>query len=607
MAFNLINFKKGTLAGLEALKTANSGAGAIEEGTFYLTIDDQKQTSRLFIGTSATTALPVNSNISIVTNTSDLEATGAATPFNDGDFAYVSNGNILAVKIGNAWHQINAPDSRAVKSLTPEIATTNGVATISWKLRDQSGNVIPEASASNPDNVVENSTPDITIQGANGITASSSGDALTLTGTSYQMGSAAVVAESDTAIIKLQSKDSASATPVDVSSITITGGTNVNITGDNANAFTISAEDSTIRDVSVTNNAQAGFDIFVQDTSLASDTATLDPKITLGTHTATADEIHFTNGVANLPVYTKDEIDAMNRALDAVVYRGTVGTGGSIATDVGSATSNPKTGIPLAETNGIQIGYAYKLLGDSTDTYSVVTGYNGNNPVTTTAHGGDIIIANGTESNGVITDATLFYDIIPSGDVVTEYKGLGVGNTGNGIQVEDGNNTVLASIEIAAGNQVAVSSTHEGTHGEKATVTVAHGLISNSTNGDANTPSGNAAAANTQDAHSSKEFDVVTGLTTNNGHVTGTTVTRIRVVDTVSQLDTTNTAVAVTAPASGETDYEKAATVTNSIYLKDENNTAINHQDLAFTLRSDNLKVTTSGNAITANLVWGTF
>ena len=126
MAFNLINFKKGTLARLETLKS-NSG---VEEGTFYLTIDDQKQTSRLFIGTSATTALPVNSNISIVANTSDLDAAGAATPFNDGDFAYVSNGNILAVKIGNAWHQINAPDSRAVKSLTPSITTTGGIATI---------------------------------------------------------------------------------------------------------------------------------------------------------------------------------------------------------------------------------------------------------------------------------------------------------------------------------------------------------------------------------------------------------------------------------------------------------------------------------------------
>ena len=93
MAFNLINFKKGTLTGLNSLKS-NSG---IEEGTFYLTIDENKQTSRLYIGTGATTALPVNSNITVVTKATDLTDAHAAN-FNDGDFAYVTTGNILAVK-----------------------------------------------------------------------------------------------------------------------------------------------------------------------------------------------------------------------------------------------------------------------------------------------------------------------------------------------------------------------------------------------------------------------------------------------------------------------------------------------------------------------------
>lgn len=93
MAFNLINFKKGTLAGLNTLKT-NSG---IEEGTFYLTIDENKQTSRLYIGTGATTALPVNSNITVVQTESELTNAHAAN-FNDGDFAYVVAGNILAVR-----------------------------------------------------------------------------------------------------------------------------------------------------------------------------------------------------------------------------------------------------------------------------------------------------------------------------------------------------------------------------------------------------------------------------------------------------------------------------------------------------------------------------
>lgn len=610
MAFNLINFKKGTLAGLETLKTNNG----IEEGTFYLTIDNQKQTSRLFIGTSSSTALPVNSNISIVTNASDLEASGAATPFNDGDFAYVSNGNILAVKIGNAWHQINAPDSRAIRSLTPEISTTSGTATIEWKLRDQTGNVIPEADPSDNthQSVIANSVPNITVSGANGVAVSNTGKAITVTGTSYEMTSPAVVTDSNTAIIKLQSKVDANpnTTAVEVSSISISGGSNVTITGDNANNFTIAAADTTLNTTQATtiaNNATAGFDITVKDTLNNGNTETLNPKITLGTHTAAADEIKFVNGVANLPVYTKNEIDQMNRDLNALVYRGTVG--GNNASFAQEVSAIGGTGLEVG------VGDTFKLLGDSTSSYSVP----GPNNTPFTAHGGDLIIANSSatpaETNGSIPKASLYFDVVPSGDEKFEFKGLGTGGTGNGIQIEDGNATVLSSIEIKQGNQIAVSSTHTGTNGEKAVVSVAHGPISVSTTGDANVIAQNATPDITQSNHAPQTFDVVTGLTTDNGHVTGTTVQRIKVVDTVSKIDVSSggTALTVSAPASGQTDYNKAATVTSSIKLVDEDGTVVpnsssqNVTDLAFTLRSDNLQITTSGSTITANYVWGTF
>jgi len=571
MAFNLINFKKGTLAGLNTLKQGNG----VEEGTFYLTIDEAKQTSRLFIGTGQSTALPVNSDIHIYTTLSELEAANAATPFNDGDFAYVSNDNILAVKIGSEWKQINAPDSRAIKDLTPSITTANGVATVQWALRDQSDNVIHEAGEGNV-------VPSISMEGANGVSVSSSGKALTITGTSYEMGSAAVVADSDTAVIKLQSKANASATAVDVSSITVSGGQNVSITGA-ANNIEIAAADTTLKSATGAAEAQ-GFSITVEDTQENAPKATIDPKITLGTHTAAADEVHFVNGVANLNVYTKDEIDSMNKSLDALKYKGTVGTGGSYADDVEGITASGKP--------ALEVGDTFKLVGASTDSYTVPTSGGGS----VTAHGGDLIIANGTEgSDGKITSTSLFYDVVPSGDEVFAFKGLGANNTGNGIQIEDGANTVLASMEVAAGNQIAVSSTHTGTNGEKAVVTIAHGSISNATNGDAST-----GTKDSQSAHASKTFNVVTGLTTNNGHVTATQITPIEVVDTVSKLDLTNTAVAVSAA-------NNVATVSETIALVDEADVAVNSKALTFTLGSDNLQITASGNAITANYVWGTF
>lgn len=241
MAFNLINFKKGTLAGLNALKTANNGVGAIEEGTFYLTIDDQKETSRLYIGTASNKALPVNSNIAVVTNVSELEDTAGTTlaaKYNDGDFAYVTNGNILAVKYNNQWTQINAPDSRAIKNFTPSIATNNGVATITWTMCDQNNNVIKQN-----DNTT---TPAITMTGANGVNVSNSGTDITITGTAYEMHSAAVAQDSNRATVKLQSKSSASGTLTDVGAITVSAGDNVTITG-TADNIVIAAKDTTDR------------------------------------------------------------------------------------------------------------------------------------------------------------------------------------------------------------------------------------------------------------------------------------------------------------------------------------------------------------------------
>ena len=579
MAFNLIKFKKGTLAGLETLKTNNQ----VEEGTFYLTIDEGKNTSRLFIGTNGTTALPVNHSIITVATTTDLDSSSNTTPYQDGDFAYVTQGNILAVKKGNAWVQINAPDSRAIKDLTPSIATNSGVATITWTLRDQNNNAIQTNDATPV-------APAISMKGANGITVSSEDREITITGDSYQLSSAAVVQNSDTATISLKHGADGNTS---AGSITVTGGDNVSITG-TANNVVISANDSTISDVIVANHATSGFNITVKDTSNASDTAQLDPKITLGTHTAASDQISFVNGVANLPVYTKDEIDAQNRSINAMVYKGTIGAdSNAYASSISGITAN---GMPA-----LHVGDTFKLLGDSTATYNVPTRGGG----TVVAHGGDLIIANGTESSGDITADSLYYDIVPSGDEKTVYKGLGAQNTGNGIQVEDGTNTIIASLEVAAGTQMAVSSSHTGDNGEKAVVTVSHAQISTSTNGNVST--GTLTSTNTQAIGGELIINAVTGLTTNNGHVTGVTVTPFKVVDTQAKLDTTNSRVAITAtPASGS--VGNYATVTSTVALVDEDNAAINSKDLAFKLGSDNLTITKSGDdKVMANFVWGSF
>ena len=99
--FNLINFKRGTLASLQALTSAQ-----IEEGTFYLTLEEGSgapESARLFIGRNidgTKKVVPVNQGIVTVTNVEDLNT--LAGNFQAGDFAYVSNGNILAVRSRNS-------------------------------------------------------------------------------------------------------------------------------------------------------------------------------------------------------------------------------------------------------------------------------------------------------------------------------------------------------------------------------------------------------------------------------------------------------------------------------------------------------------------------
>lgn len=573
MAFNLINFKKGTLAGLNTLKQ-NSG---IEEGTFYLTIDDNKQTSRLYIGTGVATALPVNSNIVVVSTTDDLEestSTGYKNPnlFNDGDFAYVTTGNILAVKQGSRWVQVNGVDNTKIwKDFTPTVTTSNDTATISWALRNEANQVLKDS---------DGNTPAITMTGANGVAVSSSGKAITVTGTAYEMSSAAIPQDGTTATIKLQSKSSDNGALSEVSSISLNAGTNVELTG-TANNITISAVDTTLEQdsVQITNGTTSGFNITVTDSSDNASSDTLDPKITLGEHTATADQISFVSGVANLPVYTKSEVDGILADVNGMVYRGSVG---------------PDQTFSTLPTTGVKVGDTFKA-GDTLDSVPIAGGG------TRSVKAGDLLIANSSatpkETNGVIPAGSLYFEVIPSGDDTVVYSGLGLADTGNGIEIADGAGTILASMEVAAGSQMAVSSTHSGGAGEKAVVTVAHGTISSSTNGNANTPT---AVSQEQLTHQSKTFDVVTGLTTNNGHVTGTTVERIQVVDTVSKLDTTNTKTTVTTA-------NNASTVKNTVALVDEGNTAINSKDLEFILRSDNLSITSSGSTITANYVWGEF
>lgn len=102
---NLIKFKRGTSQNLATIKANNQG----EDGAFYLTIDDEDKSSRLYVGRSNGKIVPVNQGIYTVTEITDLTSSVNSGKLQPGDFAYVTgtaaenytDGNILAYWTGD--------------------------------------------------------------------------------------------------------------------------------------------------------------------------------------------------------------------------------------------------------------------------------------------------------------------------------------------------------------------------------------------------------------------------------------------------------------------------------------------------------------------------
>lgn len=171
--------------------------------------------------------------------------------------------------------------------------------------------------------------------------------------------------------------------------------------------------------------------------------------------------------------YTKDEIDTMVESVNAMVYKGTVGTGGTV------------TSLPTAN---VQVGDTYKV--------AVAGTYGGHS-----CEVGDLLIALGTETDGVITSG-LTWTYVPSGDDVDSQYELNVAS--NTITLK---NTVtkdeVGSATIAAGNDIKVSTS--GT-----TITVKHE--------DFTTTKGTDVPV---EPDAGTTVTVLDSITTDNGHVTG--------------------------------------------------------------------------------------
>ena len=192
----------------------------------------------------------------------------------------------------------------------------------------------------------------------------------------------------------------------------------------------------------------------------------------------------FNQGVIDF--YTKADIDSKLQGINAMVYRGTVG-----------ATSGDVASLP---TTGVAVGDTYMVADQGT--------YHDNK---VTCKVGDLLIATGTEVNGVIT-SNLKWSYVPSGDDTDTHYTLHIASNKITLYNETTKSDVT-SATIAAGKNMGVSTSGS-------TITVAHETISTTNAGAPTTANKTATFGGT--------INVVSGVTVSNGHVTEVTTDKVQ-------------------------------------------------------------------------------
>jgi hypothetical protein len=570
-----VMFKHGTQASLDQLRK-DSGA---ETGVFYLTND----THRLYIGNDANVPVPVNEGIIRYANlASAIAALGITSSTTDrqpdlaGVFVYLEEEGVLAIFNGSDLIQINSDTNTTYKFTETLSETTQGVVTVTSTLFGK------ERTGTNYDISAGEFT--FSLEGKNGIVLDLNTNKVTVTGPAYKVISgtnSSTAHKNSYAEVGLTYVDPADNTEKTASSFKIKGSADVRVSGAKNGDVTIEAVDTILTDLIVTEKATNGFEILVKDgkTQVADD---IDPRITLGSNST---EYHFNKGVANLPVYTKEEIDSIIVDFDAMEYMGVFPTSGGIK--------------QLSSLTNVKKGDTYKAAQNLTVASNGVK-----------ADAGDLIIANGTETNGVLTSIT--WEVVPSGNEDTTYRiesetgGFTlVGKSSIGSSTTDNNDSgtiylkektddkITVSQNItnnAAGDDIEFVFSHKETSRSDTTSTAYDGQ-----SGVAAEYVKKSVTLLTIDASANQD-----GVATDKwGHVTGTKQKSWTIKDTNAVMDS----MTVAAVAS-----DNLATVTLTPALRQSDGTVKSASgNLLFFSKNANLTVAAENNKIDIDLVWGTF
>ena len=553
---------------------AEVGGATATEGTFYLTND----THRLYIGTSEGKAVPVNEGVITVPDITTLE--NMPSP-HAGEFYYVTAGNILCVYNGTAWVQINNNTNTYLTDTDAQITLADNVATITTYYKNQN-------------NVIDSKLTDSwQLAVAEGVKVAVNGDKITLTGVMNDSFSA--TAENNIATVTLT--DSFQHTEA------------FKIKSGNAATMTVSAEGDTVTlnvadrkntGVAISNGNTTdteGFTVSVTD-SAGTVSGSFNPAIKVGS--TTTQTVTFKNGVVELPVYTKAEVDNIHLALNAMTYRGLVGATAD--------TSIPRLAWNTQKALEAEIGDTY-LFAEN------VTIGSGSSMKIISA--GSLAIARGQENpaTGKIPAGTVIWDYVEStNNTDTKYSLTNVATTPTeaGYVQLTGNKTGAASgveskekviFENGTATEAKVSVDEQG----NAHVKINHVGISATEQGKDGQPNPIAQSAASYHKGEDKSYTstVITALesiTVNpQGHVTGFKTNTITLKDTNAVISEVKTTV-------GDATAASSITLTDSITLNDGNGIAMTAKTGKWGMQSETLVFNKkSETSIGIDLVWGSF
>ena len=557
-----IQFLLGTQANLEKYI---SGSSTAAEGTFYLTND----THRLYVGTSAGTAVPVNEGVITVSNIDALQHVSA----HPGEFYYVTTGNILCVYDGKQWVQINNNTDTYLAKTDTVVSLADQVATITTKYTMNAGTT----DISDSWNLAVAEGVKVSIDAAT--------DKVILTGVVND--SFGVSAASNIATVTLRDSFNNEKTfKVKTSDIT-TMTVDASAEGD---AVVLNVKDMSNTALKVTPEA-TGFKIAVTDI-MGTQSDVINPSIKVG---ASSDDtkhktLNFVNGTATLPIYTKEEIDDIKLALNAMTYRGLVGTSASSA--------NPQKVIKewaTVKNGSAEIGDTYLFAEQVTDGSNVYSK-------------GTMAIARGVETNGVIPAGNVIWDFVEStvntdtkyelnnqataaganGFVQLVGKLGGTTEAGKKVFFEDGT-AIKASVSVDNEGHAHVSFSHEGITATQTTGTVTQN---------------EATYANSDNkAESVTTITALESITVNaQGHVTNFKTNTITLKDTNAVINSVGMSV-------GTANAAKEVVLTSSVQLKDGAGTIMTAKSGTLKMKSDTLVFNQKdgGASLGIDLVWGSF